>query len=55
MGDKAKARETMEKAKVPIIPGSEGAIHDEKMPFKLLKRLVSQLSLKLYQAAEVGV
>ena len=35
MGDKAKARETMEKAKVPIIPGSDGAISNETQALKV--------------------
>ena len=30
MGDKSVARETMKKAKVPVVPGSEGIIKDEK-------------------------
>jgi acetyl-CoA carboxylase biotin carboxylase subunit len=39
MGDKARARETMEKAKVPIIPGSEGAIRDEKDALKVAQKI----------------
>ena len=39
MGDKARARETMEKAKVPIIPGSEGAISDEKDALKVAQKI----------------
>ena len=30
MGDKCVARETMIKAKVPVVPGSEGAVKNEK-------------------------
>ena len=39
MGDKAKARETMEKAKVPIIPGSDGAISNETRGFKVAQKI----------------
>ena len=39
MGDKAKARETMEKAKVPIIPGSEGAISNETQALKVAQKI----------------
>ncbi|HCJ81320.1 MAG TPA: acetyl-CoA carboxylase biotin carboxylase subunit [Erythrobacter sp.] len=39
MGDKALARETVKSAKVPIIPGSEGAISDDKEALKLAKEI----------------
>ncbi len=35
MGDKSNARETMRKAKVPIVPGSNGLIEDEAAASKL--------------------
>ncbi len=35
MGDKASARETMRKAKVPVIPGSQGLLTNEADAFKL--------------------
>ena len=38
MGDKAKG-ETMQKAKVPIIPGGEGSIGDEKEALKVAKKI----------------
>ena len=41
MGDKARARETMQKAKVPIIPGSEGSIADEKEALKVAQNWIS--------------
>lgn len=37
MGDKITAKETMIKAKVPVIPGSEGLIKDAKEAIKLAK------------------
>lgn len=39
MGDKALARETVKGAKVPIIPGSEGSISDDKEALKLAKEI----------------
>lgn len=33
MGDKAQARETMRKAGVPIVPGTQGLVHDEATAF----------------------
>lgn len=35
MGDKASARETMKKAGVPVVPGSDGLIEDEEEAFKI--------------------
>jgi acetyl-CoA carboxylase biotin carboxylase subunit len=39
MGDKAVGRETMRKARVPIIPGSEGAIDDAKEALAAAKKI----------------
>jgi len=39
MGDKAIARETVAKAGVPIIPGSDGPIEDEKEAIKVAKKI----------------
>ena len=35
MGDKSRARESMAKAGVPIVPGSSGLIHDDAVAFKV--------------------
>ncbi len=40
MGDKVVARDTMQKAGIPVIPGSEGAVSDEKQALEVAKRLV---------------
>lgn len=37
MGDKAVAKQTMKKAGVPVIPGTEGAIRDEKQALSFAK------------------
>lgn len=39
MGDKAVAKETMHKAKVPVIPGSNGVIRDPKEAAKIAKKI----------------
>jgi acetyl-CoA carboxylase biotin carboxylase subunit len=39
MGDKARAREIAKKAKVPIIPGSEGVISSEKEALKVAQKI----------------
>jgi len=39
MGDKAVARETVEKAGVPIIPGSDGPIEDESQAIKIAQKI----------------
>jgi acetyl-CoA carboxylase, biotin carboxylase subunit len=39
MGDKALARETVSKNKVPIIPGSEGAMTDDQEAVKVAKKI----------------
>jgi len=35
MGDKSRARESMAKAGVPIVPGSSGLVHDDAVAFKV--------------------
>ena len=52
MGDKARARKLCKKAKVPIIPGSEGSIGDEKEALKVAKKLDFLLLLKPFQEVE---
>ena len=39
MGDKAMARETVSKAGVPIIPGSDGPIENEKDAIRVAQRI----------------
>ena len=39
LGDKVEARKLAEKAKVPIVPGSEGVIQDEKEALKLAGKI----------------
>ncbi|MBM4103141.1 MAG: acetyl-CoA carboxylase biotin carboxylase subunit [Planctomycetes bacterium] len=39
MGDKSVARETMKKAKVPVVPGSDGVIIDEKEAIKTAEKI----------------
>lgn len=39
MGDKASARETMRKAKVPVVPGTEGLVTDEQEAFAIAKEI----------------
>jgi acetyl-CoA carboxylase biotin carboxylase subunit len=39
MGDKASARETMKKAGVPCVPGSDGLIEDEDAAFELAEEI----------------
>jgi acetyl-CoA carboxylase biotin carboxylase subunit len=46
MGDKQKARETMSKAKLPIIPGSEGVINDLKEAKKIISSIGYPVILK---------
>ena len=46
MGDKASARETMKKAKVPIIPGSEGILNDYKEAERLADKIKYPVMLK---------
>lgn len=46
MGDKITAKETMIKAGVPVIPGSEGLLKDTKTGFKLAKEIGYPVILK---------
>lgn len=39
MGNKIKARETMKKAGIPILPGSEGPVVDEKEALQIAKKI----------------
>ena len=39
MGDKVKARETMRKAKVPVIPGSENPVTDDKEAMVIARKI----------------
>ncbi len=39
MGDKAVGRETVKKARVPIIPGSDGPVENDKEALKIAKKL----------------
>ncbi|MFQ6052565.1 MAG: acetyl-CoA carboxylase biotin carboxylase subunit, partial [Candidatus Hydrothermarchaeota archaeon] len=46
MGDKSVARETMRKAKVPVVPGSEGVIKDEKEAIKIVEKIGYPVMIK---------
>lgn len=46
MGDKAKARETVKKAKVPIIPGSDGAIDNVDEALKIAQDIKFPVIIK---------
>lgn len=46
MGDKTKAREIMQKAGVPVVPGSDGAIKDAKEAVKIADRIGFPLLIK---------
>jgi acetyl-CoA carboxylase biotin carboxylase subunit len=46
MGDKASARETMRKAKVPVVPGSQGLIETEAAAFKLADEIGYPIIIK---------
>ena len=46
MGDKITAKDTMAKAKVPVIPGSEGLIHETKSGIKLAREIGYPVILK---------
>jgi acetyl-CoA carboxylase biotin carboxylase subunit len=46
MGDKSVARETMMKAKVPVVPGSEGVIKDEKELVKTAEKIGYPVMIK---------
>jgi acetyl-CoA carboxylase biotin carboxylase subunit len=38
-GDKAKARQTMKRRGIPIVPGSDGPIQDEEAAIKIIKKI----------------
>ena len=46
MGNKSIARETMKKAKVPVVPGSEGVIKDEKEAVALAEEIGYPVMIK---------
>ena len=46
MGDKSVARQTMEKAGVPVVPGSEGVIKDEKEAIKVAEKIGYPVMIK---------
>jgi acetyl-CoA carboxylase biotin carboxylase subunit len=46
MGDKSVARETMRKAKMPVIPGSEGVIENEKEAIKVAEKIGYPVMIK---------
>jgi len=39
MGDKVAARETMRKAGVPVVPGSDGPVENEQDALKIARRI----------------
>jgi len=39
VGDKANAREMAMRAEVPVVPGSDGAVHDEKTAIEVARRI----------------
>ena len=46
MGDKSRARRTMIKAGVPVVPGSEGVIEDEAMALRMAREIGLPVILK---------
>ncbi|MGB3114399.1 MAG: acetyl-CoA carboxylase biotin carboxylase subunit [Candidatus Omnitrophota bacterium] len=46
MGDKSVARETMKKARIPVVPGSEGVIKDEKEVLKVAEKIGYPVMIK---------
>ncbi len=46
MGDKIKARETMIKSGIPVVPGTEGAISDEKEAISVIKEIGLPVMIK---------
>ena len=46
MGNKSKAKETMKKAGVPVVPGSNGVLKDEKQAEKIAKQIGYPVILK---------
>jgi hypothetical protein len=51
MGEKEKARQAMKKAKVPILPGSEGVLQNEEEALAWARRLAFLSSSKPRRAA----
>ncbi|MDD4294469.1 MAG: acetyl-CoA carboxylase biotin carboxylase subunit [Candidatus Omnitrophica bacterium] len=46
MGDKVKAKETMKKAGIPLVPGSDGGVKDKEDALKLAKEIGYPLIIK---------
>jgi acetyl-CoA carboxylase biotin carboxylase subunit len=46
MGDKIKAREAMKKAGIPVVPGTEGSISDEKEALTLIREIGLPVMIK---------
>ena len=46
MGDKARAREVMQKAGVPVIPGTKGSVQTEQEAFKVARKIGYPLRIK---------
>lgn len=46
MGDKSVARETMKRAKIPVVPGSEGAIKEEKEAIQVAEKIGYPVMIK---------
>ena len=46
MGDKAKAREIMQKAGIPVVPGSDGVVHDADTAARICKDIGFPVMLK---------
>ena len=55
MGEKSTARQTMKKAKVPILPGSDGVIADEKEALEWAKDGIRINSLHPNQVFDTGI
>ena len=51
MGDKVTARETVKKAGVPLVPGSDGPVNDEKEALKIARKIGYPV---IFKAAAVG-
>lgn len=46
MGDKIKAREAMKKAGIPVVPGTEGSISDEKEALEVIRQIGLPVMIK---------
>jgi acetyl-CoA carboxylase biotin carboxylase subunit len=46
MGDKSAAGDTMKRAKVPVVPGSEGIVKDEKETIKVAEKIGCPVMIK---------